>query len=187
MSHETGAVLFDEVYAAHHQALHGYFLGHTCDAEVAADLLQETFLRVWRNLHTLREMPLNQHRYWLFAIGKNLLTDHYRKQSARAMAEETLEENVERLALAEQTPTLDAQVEHKDLLQWVDKAIRKLPEQMRIVLAMHVLGEMNSAEIGEALDMPAGTVRYQLSLARKRLAEDLQLTEHSRKEERGVL
>jgi RNA polymerase sigma-70 factor (ECF subfamily) len=185
MSHQTGAALFDEVYAAHRQALHGYFFGRTGDAEVAADLLQETFLRAWRNLHTLCEMPPDQHRYWFFAIGKNLLTDHYRKQSPRTMAEETLEEEIP--ALAEQTPPPDVQIEHKDLLQWVDRAIQQLPEQMRMVLVMQVLGEMNSAEIGEALDMPAGTVRYQLSQARRRLAKDLQLSGHSRMEERGVL
>jgi len=57
----------------------------------------------------------------------------------------------------------------------VDRAIRRLPEHLRTVLVLQVLGERTSAEIGEMLDRPAGTVRYQLSQARKRLAEELRL------------
>jgi RNA polymerase sigma-70 factor, ECF subfamily len=43
------------------------------------------------------------------------------------------------------------------------------------VLVLQVLDERTSAEIGELLGRPAGTVRYQLSQARKRLAVELRL------------
>jgi RNA polymerase sigma-70 factor (ECF subfamily) len=169
MSPQTDTALFDEVYAAHRQALHAYFFGRTSDMEVAQDLLQETFLRAWRNLPTLRQMQPDQHRYWLFAIGKNLLIDHYRRQSTHTR-EEALGEGLKLVSMA---PAPDVQAEHREQLHKLDVAIRNLPKRMRTVLAMQVLGEMNSDEIGQALNMPAGTVRYQLSLARKRLMKDL--------------
>ena len=55
----------------------------------------------------------------------------------------------------------------------VAEAIGKLPQQQRVTLAMAAAGGMNSAEIGAALGVPAGTVRYRLSLARRTLAEAL--------------
>ena len=45
--------LFDGLYAEHRQSLHAFFLGRTSDPELALDLLQEAFVRAWRNLDTL--------------------------------------------------------------------------------------------------------------------------------------
>jgi RNA polymerase sigma-70 factor (ECF subfamily) len=166
MGQQADTALFDEVYAAHRLALHAYFLGRTGDAEVAADLLQEVFLRAWRNLDAMLEVPAGQLRYWLFAIGRNLLTDHYRRSAIRAQGEEAWGDEG---PPASMTPSPEAQVEQMEQLRRLDEAIRQLPSKMRTVLVMQVVGEMNSAEIGAALDMPAGTVRYYLSQARKRL------------------
>ena len=55
----------------------------------------------------------------------------------------------------------------------VGEAIRRLPEQQRTTLAMAAAGELTSAEIAAALGVPAGTVRYRLSLARRALAAAL--------------
>jgi RNA polymerase sigma-70 factor (ECF subfamily) len=50
-----------------------------------------------------------------------------------------------------------------------------LPEALREVLVLHVLGDRNSTEIGAALGRPAGTVRYQLAEARRLLARALDI------------
>jgi RNA polymerase sigma-70 factor (ECF subfamily) len=55
----------------------------------------------------------------------------------------------------------------------VAAAMARLPEQQRVTLVLAAAGELNSAEIGAALGVPAGTVRYRLSLARRTLAEAL--------------
>jgi DNA-directed RNA polymerase specialized sigma24 family protein len=55
----------------------------------------------------------------------------------------------------------------------VAAAMANLPEQQRVTLALAAAGELNSAEIGAALGVPAGTVRYRLALARRTLAEAL--------------
>jgi RNA polymerase sigma-70 factor (ECF subfamily) len=51
---------------------------------------------------------------------------------------------------------------------------------LRSVLVLHLVGQMNSAEIGELLDMAAGTVRYRISIARKRVMLDLTNNEPSK-------
>jgi RNA polymerase sigma-70 factor (ECF subfamily) len=165
--------LFDGLYEAHRQTLHAYLLGRTSDPELALDLLQEAFVRAWRNLDTLLALPAPRQRAWLFATGRNLVIDQYRARATRAAAHDALAAEVEHDApvseSAEQT------VERERELHLVEAAMQRLPDDLRTVLVLQVLGGHTSAEIGELLGRPAGTVRYQLSRARKLLAEELRL------------
>lgn len=162
---------FNALYAQHARPVHAYFLGHTGDNEVALDLLQETFLRVWRHREDLAEMAEDRQRYWLFGIGRNLLTDHYRRRAVRSVVQEAEPQSLE----AHPDPASERARTVRDDALDLDAAIARLPEDLRVVLAMSVLGEMTSGEIGEALGRPAGTVRYQLSQARHALADMLAL------------
>jgi RNA polymerase sigma-70 factor (ECF subfamily) len=162
---------FDALYAEHRQPLHAFFLGRTSDDELALDLLQEAFTRAWRNLDLLLGLPAARQRAWLFATGRNLVIDHYRSRASRTAAHDALEAatKIDRPVSesAERTVERDAE------LRLVEAALARLPDDLRTVLVLQVLGEQTSAEIGEALGRPAGTVRYQLSRARKRLAEEI--------------
>ncbi len=53
------------------------------------------------------------------------------------------------------------------------EAIRRLPEPQRVALTMAAAGGMTSAELAAILGVPAGTVRYWLSLARRAMADAL--------------
>ena len=169
----TQEALFNDVYDAHRQSLHAYLFGRTGDCELTLELLQETFVRAWRHVHVLQGMEESQHRYWLFSIAKNLLTDHYRKQATRSTIDQQLQNDAQLAAVASRTP--HQEVAAQEQMQQLDRAIQRLPEELRTVLLMQVLGEMNSSEIGQALKRPAGTVRYQISVARKQLAEEMAL------------
>lgn len=171
----TQETLFNGVYDAHRQSLHAYLFGRTGDSELTLELLQESFLRAWRHVHVLQGMEESQHRYWLFSIAKNLLTDHYRKQATRSTIDKQLQNDMNVTAAAPRTP--HEEMAEQQQMQILDQAIQRLPEDLRTVLLMQVLGEMNSTQIGELLDRPAGTVRYQISAARKRLAEAMKLLE----------
>jgi len=67
-------------------------------------------------------------------------------------------------------------------MELLDRGIRRLPEDLRTVLLMQVLGEMSSTEIGRLLQRPPGTVRYQLSVARRQLAKEIRLIDNDRDE-----
>jgi RNA polymerase sigma-70 factor, ECF subfamily len=166
---EQGAALFDQLYANHARVVHAYFLGRTGDDQVAADLLQETFLRVWRRLDALEQVPAERRHFWLFSIAGNLLTDAYRRQASQEKLVQSATWQVQQEA---ERPVGGAQ--HDGALD-VEAAIACLPEDLRVVLAMSIIAEMTSTEIGEALGRPPGTVRYQLAQARARLARELGL------------
>lgn len=58
-----------------------------------------------------------------------------------------------------------------DLDIW--KAVQRLPERQRVVVTLRYLEDMSEPEIAEVVDLPVGTVKSQLSRARKRLADQL--------------
>jgi RNA polymerase sigma-70 factor (ECF subfamily) len=169
--------LFDALYAAHQQSLHAFFLGRTSDPELALDLLQEAFTRAWRNLDLLQGLPPVRQRAWLFATGRNLVIDQYRSRATRTAAQDALEAAT-RLD-APVSESAERTVEREGELRLVEAALARLPDDLRIVLVLQVLGEQTSAQIGELLGRPAGTVRYQLSRARARLAEEVERLESS--------
>jgi RNA polymerase sigma factor (sigma-70 family) len=162
---------FDAVYAEHRQAVHAFFLGRTSDPEQALDLLQECFLRVWRNQDSVDALPTERRRFWVFSVARNLLVDHYRRRAAGQAAQDALD------AAANSTELWAASPEHalveKEGLGELDRAIRRLPDDLRVALVLQVVGGQTSAEIGEALGQPAATVRYHLAQARRRLADEL--------------
>lgn len=171
---EQREALFDALYTAHHRVLYAYLLGGSGDRETAEDLLQETFVRVWQHLDTLQALPEERHRFWLFAAARNLLRDAGRRKQVR-VAHTALLCDTPQSAGGAQDPV--ARVLYRDTAEALDTAIRALPSELRIVLSLHRVGGLTSAEIGKILARPAGTVRYQLAMARRRLAREIGLCE----------
>lgn len=157
---------FNRLYGEEQRALHAFLLGRTGDREAARDLLQEVFLRAWRHADSWRGLPPERQRAWLFAVARNLVIDSHR---SRATAEAT-QAALERAAAGAGSEGPEARAELNERVALLDRAIRRLPEKLRIVLSLHVVGGLTSAQVGEVLGEPAGTVRFQLSEARRRLA-----------------
>ena len=173
MSRSAALAHFDQIYAEHAVALHAYFVARTSDAELARDLVQEAFVRLWRAIGEVGELEPNRQRAWLFTVGRNLVVDEYRARASRASREDALAA----LQSPEQAvaPAADADLAPHETVRELDAAIGRLPESWREVLVLQALGERNSTEIGEILGRPAATVRYQLAQARRQLAADLHL------------
>ncbi|HLZ10589.1 MAG TPA: RNA polymerase sigma factor [Chloroflexota bacterium] len=165
--------LFRQIYDDHRQAIHAYLLGRTGDPETALDLVQETFLRAWRNLPALEEIPDDRRRYWLFSVARNVGTDHFRRDATRS----AVVAEVARQPSREQSSPDDPpeRAEKREGVQNLDRALRALPEDLRTALVMNVLAGMTSVQIGNLSGVPAGTIRYRIALARKHLAAELQL------------
>jgi RNA polymerase sigma-70 factor, ECF subfamily len=159
---------FRRLYEAHRGAVHAYLTGRTGDPQSAADLMQDVFLRVWQHLEKLTDMPDDRQRAWVFTVARNLSVDEHRHLRTQAGAEQALAAEPARLPQPASAPVIAA-----ERVAVVGEAIRRLPPTQRVTLTMAVAGGMNSAEVADALGVPAGTVRYRLSLARRAVAEAL--------------
>jgi len=159
-------VEFRELYDAHRVAVHAYFVGRTGDRWLAADLMQEAFLRAWQRLPELAGLPDDDaRRAWIFAVSRNLSIDEHRRARTRAATDAALRREPADVGAPASTTVIAA-----ERVAVVAEAIKSLPEQQRVTLSLAAAGGLTSAEIASALGVPAGTVRYRLSLARRTLA-----------------
>lgn len=170
---EAPRAAFDALYDRHLPPVHAYLLARTRDREVAQDLVQETFLRAWRNLAEVAALEVGRQRAWLVAVARNLVIDRGRRTRSERVAVERLGRLDEPAGVAD--PADQAELE-RDVAA-VDRAIASLPEEQRVLLSLQVMGGLTSAEIGELLGVPAGTVRYRLNQVRARLRAALESEE----------
>jgi RNA polymerase sigma-70 factor, ECF subfamily len=171
-SHDDAAV-FTQIFERHRHGVHAYFLGRVSEPELASDLLQETFLRVWRRLSEVAPLAGERQRAWIFTVARNLAIDSYRAGATRRATEASLRQAAATREATVAGPHLEA--EHAERLAQLEAAIGELPEEQRVILSMATAGGLTSRQIGEALGEPPGTVRYRLSQARKQLAAALDL------------
>lgn len=124
---------------------------------VAQDLVQETFLRAWKNLDALRDAE--SAKAWLFTI---LRREHARLYERKRLEVVELDDTLpEDAAYASPERSGDA--------AQVREAIGRLPDKYRAPLAMQVLGGMSADEIAESTGQKAGAVMTQLFRARQQL------------------
>ena len=141
------------------------------DFHHAEEIAQDTFLRAYKNLSTLKDP--NQFAGWLYVIANRLCITWLRKQKPTMHSlEETRMDLIEKLSythyISEQRET--EAVEHRYGI--VKKLLEKLPESERTVVTLHYLGEMPTKEIGRFLGVSVKTIHSRLHRARNRLRSE---------------
>jgi RNA polymerase sigma-70 factor (ECF subfamily) len=169
--------LFDSVYRCHYRVVYAYLFGQIQEEGLATDLLQDTFVRVWGHVDELRRIPAERRLYWILGIARNILYDQYRRRKVRSRVEHS-----SRFAAEHQPSDPQQELETSETQRLLDAAIRALPDSWRIPLTLSAMGGLNSVEIAQVLSRPAGTVRYQIAEARKRIAREVGLTAGGKQE-----
>ena len=78
------------------------------------------------------------------------------------------------LVIAEKSPGPEAAYIEKEQVDFLQSAVKALPEAARAVLVLREYGELSYDEIASVLEIPIGTVMSRLNYARSRLREMLQ-------------
>ena len=140
------------------------------DFQTAEELTQDTFLKAYQKLETLKNP--NQFAGWLYVIADRICITWHRKQKLQMESLETTSE-AEIAALSyqhyEEEQREIASVEHRR--GFIKDLLEKLPESERTVVTLHYLGEMTCKAISEFLGVSPNTVKSRLQRARNRLKE----------------
>ena len=149
------------------------------DRELAEDLAQETFVRVFNNID--RYDPRYKFSSWIFKIATNLTIDHIRRReldtvsidgSRNAVTPDQIEATSITIASTDENP--EELLEARQLGAEIEDAIGKLrPEYRAAILLRHVDGR-EYQEIAEILSLPLGTVKTYIHRGRNELREQLQ-------------
>ena len=146
------------------------------DFHYAEEVTQDTFLRAYQNLSTLRNP--SQFFGWLYVIANRLCLNWLRKQKPEkhlqsledTPMEEVVRSDYARYVLEQREAEA---TEHR--FEIVRKLLEKLPEGERTVMTLYYLGEMTTKEISRFLGVSVETIRTRLYRARKRLQEEEEL------------
>ena len=146
------------------------------DFHYAEEITQDTFLRAYQNLSTLKNP--SQFSGWLYVIANRLCLNWLRKQKPEKRMQSLEDTPMEEVAesayegyVLEQRET--EATEHR--FEIVKKLLKKLPEGERTAMVLYYLGEMTTKEIGKFLGVSVETIRTRLHRARKRLREEEEL------------
>jgi len=141
----------------------------------AEDVVQEAFLRVYRNLD--RYDAGMKFSTWIYRIATNLCIDRLRKRKATYSldAESTEHEGLDGYAVI---PSDDRTPESEMLLSETQRIVRQaidtLPAKYKSVMVLRYLHDLPLQEIGEVLDMPVTTVKTRVHRGREYLRKKLE-------------
>ena len=146
------------LFAEQKKALEAFVTRRTGSAQVAADLTQESFLRLARldSGEKIDNLPA-----FLFTIASNLVRDHQRQ----AIRRERLDAGEPSEELPCSNPGADEQLAAYLQEQLMQDAILALPPATRQIFLLYHVDELSYSEIGERLSITARSVEYQLRRA----------------------
>lgn len=154
-----------------HRILHAMWraTGNRDDAE---ELSQAVFCRAYFALASFD--PQYRFSSWIFRIAHNLCINH-RRRGGREIPLDDLStaSRASDRAPADPGPRPEERLAQGEIARSVHQAIAELPEEFREVIALRHLLEMSYVEIGEALELPMGTVKSRIARGRKLLAKRL--------------
>ena len=139
------------------------YVGH---ADTAQDLVQETFVRVLKNIE--RYTHRGSFSTWLYRIAINLCKDHLKKKRLPMVSLHDYyttasgEKVYVKDRVADDGPPTDAAVDTADRGELVRRVLNGLPEEQRVVILMKEYQELTFREIAEVLEVPEGTVKSRL-------------------------
>ncbi len=143
------------------------------DRQVAEDLLQEVFVRVWQRAGTYqgaRGKPLT----WVLGIAHNLAIDEVRRRRRRPLEADDRDEEGQLTAL-QALPAVDS--DPSDLTwerlrrEQIMAALAQLPEAQRILIELAYFEGYTQSQLAARLGEPLGTIKTRMRLAAQKLRE----------------
>jgi RNA polymerase sigma-70 factor, ECF subfamily len=145
----------------------------TGDRERSEDLVQETFIRVYRHLHRFDQSK--KFSTWVYTIASNLAKNELRNRSRNPLVLfQTIKKNWDAderpLEWEDNTYRPDDLFRKRHLRQMVEQAVAQLPEHHRTVFILREMEGKTYEEIAEITNCNLGTVKSRLNRARNSFA-----------------
>jgi len=176
----TPSLLFED----HHQRIYRYALSLMHDPAEADDVVQETFLRAYRRLDSLRDPAALT--TWLYRIATHVGLDRIR-QRTRRVPMETEVDPAEADEADPAAPSLQHMVEQSEMGECVQRYLESLSDGYRAVILLHDLHGLSGPEIAATLGLSLANVKIRLHRARRKLQAQLEAGCAFSHDERDVL
>ncbi len=165
---------FTQLQKKYHPAIANLIRRMLRNSDDVEDLVQETFVKAFKAIESFN------HDYafstWLYKIASNHCIDFLRKRRLKTFS---IDQPIEtrdgemRYELADESWTPDGDIQNREKLRILHKAIEELPEKYKRVIKLRHEEELDYQEIADKLGLPLGTVKAHLFRARALLFKKL--------------
>lgn len=164
MHQEIDRIRAEEIFNQYSTYVFRIALLLTRSASIADDVTQETFLKVFKNIHTYDpEKPMQP---WIYRITVNTTRNLLRKQKWLIFVGSTPDVQLENTFVED---SIIQALENEELL----KEVNRLPLKCREVIVLRYYVGLKLAEIAETLQIPLGTCKSRLNASIKLLRKQL--------------
>ncbi|MGN6165449.1 MAG: RNA polymerase sigma factor [Flavisolibacter sp.] len=146
---------FGYLYDHYSGALYGVIRQIVSEEEVSSDVLQETFVNIWRNIHSYDEAK-GRLFTWMLNIARNAAIDKTRSKAFQQSQRQQSLGDIENIQLSVKPGTDD---------YGLKKILLKLKEEQRQLIDLSYFQGFTHEQIAKALDIPLGTVKTRIRTA----------------------
>lgn len=155
---------FEKIFQKHSDVVYRLCLYKTSNQDVAHDLTQETFTKLWKAMSSGKE--IQKPKQYIYQISRNLIVDYYK--SKKALSLDSLQEDGFEPKSTDSSPDIISEV---NLLKDV---IETLEEQFRDVIYMKFVEGMRVKDIADILNISENLASIRISRGKQKLYEKFQ-------------
>jgi len=161
---------FEKLVTEYERAVYAIAQRMTGNAEDAADMTQETFIKAYNSLSSFRGD--SKFSVWLYRIANNVCLDFLRSRSRKPTVSLSAEDDdgeETQLDIADESQSPELLLENALTRDAVRRGLDSLPPDYRQILLLREIQGLSYEEIAAALGIESGTVKSRIFRARKRL------------------
>lgn len=163
---------FDEIVYRYQGQLINFVGRLLSDRITAEDIVQETFLRVYRNKHRYKEIA--RFSTWIYTIAGNLARTELRRRKIRNFFSISQRGETEKdYEIPDGDIDIEKQVSSRIGQEMIMKEITKLPVYFREVIILRDIQDLSYEEISQILGVPLGTVKSRVNRGRNQIQKHL--------------
>ena len=155
----------EEHYNAIAPKLTSYLVGAGTDYHAACDIVQETFLRLWKKRNELQEDPAQVSGY-VYTIARHLRADRLRKQARETLQEEITDEDAGAVMPSDSSSSDTAYLRRR-----LNAALAQLPPLVREAFSLFQVSELSVREIAHITGASESLVKVRVHRAKMKLRE----------------
>lgn len=165
---------YDEAYSVivtrYRERIHQFIFRYTKNHLDSEDLVQETFLRVFRSRNSYERIA--RFSTWLYTIAQNLIRNQYKRSQRMQMVSLSQTDDQEQevtIDLPDNALSIDEHLHLSMTVSQLQKSLESIPSEFRDVLVMRDVQQLSYEEIMEITHLPMGTVKSRINRGRARL------------------
>ena len=165
---------WEQLIAEYRGLVYSICLPFANSREDAEDLVQDTFVKIWHNLGSY-DPSRGELKSWISTVARNQRVDRFRRDSQQRHTQSLDEgwDHSDTLSLSDRLPDLNPSpadsAATRQVIDMVTRAVEQVAPEMREVVKLRFIFEMDNQEIAHRLRIPEGTVKSRTSRGRVQL------------------